>query len=190
MSMCSLTDFIERSPWSVRRLASTATVTGQGVAQVDPAVRGGDFSWPKTGTSVATSGDFSWPKPGTFSWPWTGSYASVGALAPLVDERIADALVQADVGIVDRRAGKWEGDLFSGAVLALRLQARTQREAWDVTRERIGPLIEPAFRSVENGPDHWTVTIWAVPTGQAPPQFPRQETIIQVQRREGGSSDR
>jgi hypothetical protein len=50
MSMCSLTDFVEVSPWSVRMSASTATVTGQGTSQVDTSVRGGDFSWPQAGT--------------------------------------------------------------------------------------------------------------------------------------------
>ena len=50
----------------MRRLASTATVTGQGASLVDPSVRGGDFSWPKAGTShghqrghqLAITGDF------------------------------------------------------------------------------------------------------------------------------------
>ena len=45
----------------VRMLVSTATVTGQGASQVDTSVRGGDFSWPKAGTFVATSGDLRWP---------------------------------------------------------------------------------------------------------------------------------
>jgi hypothetical protein len=47
-------------------LACTATVTGQGASKVDPSVRGGDFSWPKTGTfhghqrgpQLAITGDF------------------------------------------------------------------------------------------------------------------------------------
>ncbi len=69
--MCSLTDFIEVSPWSVRLLANTATVTGRGTPQVDTSVRGGDFSWPQVGTFVATSGDLRWPPAGTFSWPRT-----------------------------------------------------------------------------------------------------------------------
>jgi hypothetical protein len=50
----------------VRRLVSTATVTGPGASLVDASVRGGDFSWPKTGTSrghqrghqLAKTGDF------------------------------------------------------------------------------------------------------------------------------------
>jgi hypothetical protein len=71
MSMCSLTDFIEASLGPVRMLAATATVTGEGASQVDTSVRGGDFSWPKVGTFVATSGDLKWPIPGTFSWPRT-----------------------------------------------------------------------------------------------------------------------
>ena len=54
-----------------RMLVRTATVTGQGTSQVDTSVRGGDFSWPKAGTFVATSGDLRWPQPGTFSWPRT-----------------------------------------------------------------------------------------------------------------------
>ena len=66
MSRCFLTDFIETSLWSVRRLVSTATVAGQGASLVDPSVRGGDFSWPKTGTphgqkrghQLAITGDF------------------------------------------------------------------------------------------------------------------------------------
>ena len=61
MSMCSLTDFMEESPWSVRMLVSTATVTGQGTSLADTSVRGGDFSWPQVGTFLATSGDLSWP---------------------------------------------------------------------------------------------------------------------------------
>jgi hypothetical protein len=40
MSMRSLTGFIEASPRSVRRLASTATVTGRGNPQVDGSVGG------------------------------------------------------------------------------------------------------------------------------------------------------
>ena len=71
MSMCSLTDFIEMSLGRCGGWVSTATVTGRGASSVDASVRGGDFSWPQTGTSLATSGDFSWPKPGTFSWPRT-----------------------------------------------------------------------------------------------------------------------
>ena len=51
MSMCSLTDFIETSLGRCGGWVSTATVTGQGASLVDPSVRGGDFSWPKTGTS-------------------------------------------------------------------------------------------------------------------------------------------
>jgi hypothetical protein len=43
MSMCSLTDFMEVSPWSARMSACTATVTGQGTSQVDASVSGGDF---------------------------------------------------------------------------------------------------------------------------------------------------
>ena len=66
MSIRSLTDFMEVSLRSVRRLASTATVTGRGDPQVDASVRGADFSWPKTGTSgghqcglfMAISADF------------------------------------------------------------------------------------------------------------------------------------
>jgi hypothetical protein len=66
MSMCSLTDFIETSLGRCGGLVSTATVTGQGASLVDPSVRGGDFSWPKTGTSrghqrgpqLAITGDF------------------------------------------------------------------------------------------------------------------------------------
>jgi hypothetical protein len=72
MSMRSLTDFIEASPRPVWRLASTATVTGRGTSQVDSSVRGGYFSWPPAGTSLATSGYISWPQPGTSSWPRTG----------------------------------------------------------------------------------------------------------------------
>ena len=64
--MCSLTDFIETSLGRCGGLVSTATVTGQGASLVDPSVRGGDFSWPKTGTSrghqrghqLAITGDF------------------------------------------------------------------------------------------------------------------------------------
>src|SRR5665213_3230316 len=66
MSMCSLTDFIELSLGRCGGLVSTATVTGQGASLVDASVRGGDFSWPKTGTSgghqrghqLAKNGDF------------------------------------------------------------------------------------------------------------------------------------
>jgi hypothetical protein len=66
MSMCSLTDFIEMSLGRCGGWVSTATVTGQGASLVDPSVRGGDFSWPKTGTSrghqrghqLAITGDF------------------------------------------------------------------------------------------------------------------------------------
>ena len=66
MSMCSLTDFIETSLGRCGGLVSTATVTGQGASWVDPSVRGGDFSWPKAGTSrghqrgpqLAITGDF------------------------------------------------------------------------------------------------------------------------------------
>ena len=66
MSMCSLTDFIETSLGRCGGLVSTATVTGQGASLVDASVRGGDFSWPKTGTSrghqrghqLAITGDF------------------------------------------------------------------------------------------------------------------------------------
>src|SRR5271155_3820161 len=47
-------------------LVSTATVTGQGASSMDLSVRGGDFSWPKTGTfrghqrghQLAITGDF------------------------------------------------------------------------------------------------------------------------------------
>jgi hypothetical protein len=64
--MCSLTDFIEMSLGRCGGLVSTATVTGQGASWVDDSVRGGDFSWPKTGTSrghqrglqLAKNGDF------------------------------------------------------------------------------------------------------------------------------------
>jgi hypothetical protein len=64
--MCSLTDFIEMSLGRCGGLVSTATVTAQGASLVDPSVRGGDFSWPKTGTSrghqrghqLAKNGDF------------------------------------------------------------------------------------------------------------------------------------
>jgi hypothetical protein len=64
--MCSLTDFIETSLGRCGGLVSTATVTGQGASLVDASVRGGDFSWPKTGTSrghqrgpqLAITGDF------------------------------------------------------------------------------------------------------------------------------------
>jgi hypothetical protein len=59
--MCSFTDFMEMSLGPERMLAATATVTGQGTSQVDASVRGGDFSWPKAGTFVATSGDLRWP---------------------------------------------------------------------------------------------------------------------------------
>ena len=66
MSIRSLADFMEVSPRSVRRLASTATVTGRGDPHVDASARGADFSWPKTGTSrghqcglfMAISADF------------------------------------------------------------------------------------------------------------------------------------
>ncbi len=66
MSIRSLADFMEVSPRSVRRLASTATVTGRGDPRVDASARGADFSWPKTGTSrghqcglfMAISADF------------------------------------------------------------------------------------------------------------------------------------
>jgi hypothetical protein len=66
MSMCSLTDFIEMSLGRCGGLVSTATVTAQGASLVDASVRGGDFSWPKTGTSrghqrghqLAKNGDF------------------------------------------------------------------------------------------------------------------------------------
>jgi len=66
MSMCSLTDFIETSLGRCAGLVRTATVTGQGASLVVLSVRGGDFSWPKTGTSrghhrghqLATTGDF------------------------------------------------------------------------------------------------------------------------------------
>ena len=61
MSMRSLTGFIEVSPRSVRRLASTVTVTGRGNPQVDGSVRGGYFWWPPVGTYLATSGYISWP---------------------------------------------------------------------------------------------------------------------------------
>jgi hypothetical protein len=50
MSIRSLTDFIEVSLRSVRRLANTATVTGRRDPQVDASVRGADFSWPKMRT--------------------------------------------------------------------------------------------------------------------------------------------
>ena len=64
--MCSLTDFIETSLGRCGGLVSTATVTGQGASLVDASVRGGDFSWPKTGTfgghqrghQLAKNGDF------------------------------------------------------------------------------------------------------------------------------------
>ena len=64
--MCSLTDFIETSLGRCGGSVSTATVTGQGASLVDPSVRGGDFWWPKTGTSrghqrghqLAITGDF------------------------------------------------------------------------------------------------------------------------------------
>jgi hypothetical protein len=64
--MCSLTDFIETSLGRCGGLVSTATVTGQGASLVDASVRGGDFWWPKTGTSgghqrghqLAKNGDF------------------------------------------------------------------------------------------------------------------------------------
>jgi hypothetical protein len=64
--MCSLTDFIELSLGRCGGLVSTATVTGQGASLVDASVRGGDFSWPKTGTfgghqrghQLAKTGDF------------------------------------------------------------------------------------------------------------------------------------
>ena len=64
--MCSLTDFIETSLGRCGGWVSTATVTGQGASLVDPSVRGGDFSWPKAGTShghqrglqLAITGDF------------------------------------------------------------------------------------------------------------------------------------
>src|SRR5271169_4679808 len=66
MSIRSLADFMEVSPRSVRRLASTATVTGRGDPHVDASARGADFWWPKTGTSgghqcglfMAISADF------------------------------------------------------------------------------------------------------------------------------------
>src|SRR5271163_2173378 len=66
MSIRSLADFMEVSPRSVRRLASTATVTGRGDPLVDASARGADFSWPKAGTSgghqcglfMAISADF------------------------------------------------------------------------------------------------------------------------------------
>jgi hypothetical protein len=66
MSIRSLADFMEVSPRSVRRLDSTATVTGRGDPHVDASARGADFSWPKTGTSgghqcglfMAISADF------------------------------------------------------------------------------------------------------------------------------------
>ena len=48
--MCSLTDFMETSLGRCGGSVSTATVTGQGASLVDASVRGGDFSWPKTGT--------------------------------------------------------------------------------------------------------------------------------------------
>ena len=64
--MCSLTDFIEMSLGRCGGLVSTATVTGPGASLVDTSVRGGDFSWPKSGTSrghqrghqLAKNGDF------------------------------------------------------------------------------------------------------------------------------------
>ena len=66
MSMCSLTDFIETSPWSVRRFGSHRHRHRPGDLLVDPSVRGGDFSWPKAGTfrghqrgpQLAITGDF------------------------------------------------------------------------------------------------------------------------------------
>ena len=42
-------------------------------------MRGGDFSWPKAGTFVATSGDLRWPQPGTFSWPRTATGNAKGS---------------------------------------------------------------------------------------------------------------
>src|ERR1022692_2151883 len=66
MSIRSLTDFIEVSLRSARRLARTATVTGRRDPQVDASVRGADFSWPKLrtfgghqrGPLMAISADF------------------------------------------------------------------------------------------------------------------------------------
>src|ERR1022692_448520 len=66
MSIRSLTDFIEVSLRSARRLARTATVTGRRNPQVDASVRGADFWWPKLrtfgghrcGPLMAISADF------------------------------------------------------------------------------------------------------------------------------------
>src|SRR5665213_2240374 len=66
MSIRSLTDFMEVSLRSARRLASTATVTGRRGPQVDASVRGADFRWPKLrtfgghqcGPLMAISADF------------------------------------------------------------------------------------------------------------------------------------
>src|ERR1019366_8105996 len=66
MSIRSLTDFMEVSLRSARRLASTATVTGRRGPQVDASVRGADFWWPKLrtfgghqcGPLMAISADF------------------------------------------------------------------------------------------------------------------------------------
>src|ERR1022692_5177268 len=66
MSIRSLTDFMEVSLRSARRLGCTATVTGRRGPQVDASVRGADFSWPKLrtfgghqcGPLMAISADF------------------------------------------------------------------------------------------------------------------------------------
>ena len=50
MSICSLADFMEASPRSVRRLACTATVTGRGPSR-GCFSEGADFSWPKLRTT-------------------------------------------------------------------------------------------------------------------------------------------
>src|ERR1019366_4794809 len=66
MSIRSLTDFMEVSLRSERRLGCTATVTGRRGPQVDTSVRGADFWWPKLrtfgghqcGPLMAISADF------------------------------------------------------------------------------------------------------------------------------------
>jgi hypothetical protein len=58
MSIRSLTDFMEVSLRSVRRLARTATVTGRRGRQVDVSARAADFWWPTVRPLMAISADF------------------------------------------------------------------------------------------------------------------------------------
>ena len=110
------------------------------------------------------------------------SLAAIDNLAA-IDTAIADALCNDEsIGIVDRWSGIWDRDSYLSTVLLVRLDARTEREAWDMARTRIRHIVDEVFQSAGNGPSLWQISIWAVPTDADPPRYPRRRTILSVVR--------